>query len=236
LGTGTPPCSSAKSIITGVASRGEGNLSNPISAPARIPGQGWYVLAGAVALAGFLAAAALIVSLVLRYDRGTQFVAPGSKVLELAQGKHVLWNDYVTMFEGRAYEAGKNLPDGAQITVTDGSGASLSLRGASGASFRSGSRESVSVIEFEVTRPGRHEIAVRGNFAPRVFSVGPDFVWVMLCSIFGAIGSVLLGIGAGVGIAAWAFLARDRAREAAAARATSFKPQGSRYKQVELDA
>jgi hypothetical protein len=59
---------------------------------------------------------------------------------------------------------------------------------------------------------------------------------VMLCSIFGAIGSVLLGIGAGVGIAAWAFLARDRAREAAAARATSFKPQGSRYKQVELDA
>jgi uncharacterized membrane protein len=191
-------------------------MNTPMADAARVPGKGWYVLAGAVALAGFLAAAGLIASLVLKYDSGTQFVVPGTRVLDLAKGTHVIWNDYVTVFEGRAYDSGKQLPGGAHVSVTDASGASLALKGTSGSTFRSGSRESVSVLEFEVTKPGRHEIAVRGDFPPRVFSVGPDLVWKLLGSIFGAIGLVLLGMGAGVAIAAWAFIVRERAREAAA--------------------
>jgi len=181
---------------------------------ARMPGKGWYVLAGAIALAGFLAAAGLIVSLVLKYDEGTQFVAPGRKALDLGTGRHVVWNDYVTVFEGRTYDSSKNLPEGAQITVTDGSGASVALRRTSGSTFKSSGTERVSVLEFEVTQPGRYEVAVRGDFPPRVFSVGPDLVWIMLCSIVGAIGLVFLGSGAGIGVAAWAFIRREEAREA----------------------
>lgn len=187
-----------------------------MTAATRVPGRGWYVLAGAVALAGFLSAAGLIVSLVLKYDAGTQFLVPGSKVLDLGKGSHVVWNDYLAMFEGRTYDSGKTLPGGVKITVTDASGASLELRRTSGATFRSGGRESISVLEFEVTRPGRHEVVVLGDFPPRVFSVGPDLVWLMVCSIFGAIGLVLVGAGVGVGIAAWAFIMREQAREAAA--------------------
>jgi uncharacterized membrane protein len=187
-----------------------------MAAPARTPGRGWYVLAGAVALAGFLAAAAVIASLILHYDEGVQFLAPGSKTLELAKGRHVVWNDHVTVFEGRSFDSSKNLPDGTQFTVTDSSGATVALRRTSGSTFRSVGTERVSVLEFEVTRPGRHEVAVRGTFPPRVFSVGADLVWLLLCSIFGAIGLVLLGTGAGVAIAAWAFIRREQAREAAA--------------------
>ena len=187
-----------------------------MAAPARTPGRGWYVLAGAAALAGFLAAAAVIASLIFHYDDGVQFLAPGSKTLDLAKGRQVVWNDHVTVFEGRSYDSGKNLPDGAQITVTDSSGAAVALRRTSGSTFRGGGTERVSVLEFEVTQPGRYEITVRGNFPPRVLSVGPNLVWLLLCSIFGAIGLVLLGTGAGVAIAAWAFIRREQAREAAA--------------------
>jgi len=187
-----------------------------MAAPARTPGKGWYVLAGAAALAGFLAAAAVIASLIFQYEEGIQFRAPGSKTLDLAKGRHVVWNDHVTVFEGRSYDSSKNLPDGAQITVTDSSGAAVALRSTSGSTFRGGGTERVSVLEFEVTQPGRHEITVRGNFPPRVLSVGPNLVWLLLCSIFGAIGLVLLGTGAGVAIAAWAFIRREQAREAAA--------------------
>src|SRR5262245_38742191 len=187
-----------------------------MAAPARTPGKGWYVLAGALALAGFLAAAGVIASLIFHYDEGVQFLAPGSKTLDLAQGRHVIWNEHVTLFGGRSYDSGKNLPDGTQIIVTDSGGAALELRRTSGSTFKSSNTERVSVLKFEVTRPGRHEITVRGNFPPRVFSVGPDLVWVVLGSIFGAIGLVLLGMGAGVAIAAWAFIRREQAREIAA--------------------
>src|SRR6185503_14332979 len=105
-----------------------------MAAPAGAPGKRWYVLAGAVALAGFLAAAAVIASLIFQYDEGVQFLAPGSKTLDLAKGRHVVWNDYVTVFEGRSYDSSKNLPDGTQVTVTDGSGA-VALRRTSGSTF-----------------------------------------------------------------------------------------------------
>jgi uncharacterized membrane protein len=187
-----------------------------MAAPARTPGRGWYVLAGAAALAGFLAAAGVIASLIFQYDQGVQFVAPGSATLDLAKGRHVVWNDHVTVFEGRSYDSSKNLPDGTQFMVTDGSGAVVALRRTSGSTFKSGGIERVSVLEFEAARPGRYEVTVRGDFPPRVFSVGPDLVWVVLGSIFGAIALVLLGTGTGVAIAAWAFIRREQAREAAA--------------------
>jgi uncharacterized membrane protein len=187
-----------------------------MAAPDRTPGKGWYLLAGAAALAGFLAAAGVIASLIFHYDEGVQFLAPGSKTLDLARGRHVVWNDHVTVFEGRSYDSSKNLLDGTRITVTDSGGATVALRRTAGSTFRGGGTERVSVLEFEVTQPGRHEITVRGDFPPRVLSVGPDLVWLLLGSIFGAIGLVLFGTGVGVAIAAWAFIRREQAREAAA--------------------
>ena len=66
---------------------------------ARVPGTGWYVLAGALALGGVLAAAGLIAWLVLTWEEGAQFVAPGRQALTLDSGEHVVWNDFITVFE-----------------------------------------------------------------------------------------------------------------------------------------
>jgi uncharacterized membrane protein len=181
---------------------------------ARVPGTGWYVLAGALALGGVLAAAGLIAWLVLTWEEGAQFVAPGRQALTLDSGEHVVWNDFITMFEGRSYQSSKDLPGGVQITVTDGGGASVVLRRASGATYKGSNTERVSVMKFDSARPGRYEIAVRGDFQPRVFSVGPDHTGALLWTILGSIALVFLGLGTGIGIAAWVFIQREQAREA----------------------
>ena len=184
-----------------------------MSGAARVPGSGWYVLAGAVALCGFLAAAGLVARLVLTWEEGTQFLAPGRQALTLEAGNHVVWNDHVTVFEGRSYHSSKALPDGLQVTVTGSDGA-VPLRSASGATYKGSNTERVAVMRFDIARPGRYEIEVRGDFRPRVFSVGPDHVAAVLWTVFGSIAALFIGFGAGIGIAAWAFIRREQAREA----------------------
>ncbi|MGH8703392.1 MAG: DUF4870 family protein [Burkholderiales bacterium] len=186
-----------------------------MSEAARVSGTGWYVLAGAMALGGALAAAGLIAWLVLTWEEGAQFLAPGRLALTLKPGNHVVWNDHVTVFEGRSYRSSKELPDGVQVTVTDSGGAGVALRSASGASYRGLSTERVSVMQFDIAQPGRCEIAVLGDFRPRVFSVGPDHTGPLLWTVFGAIAVLFLGFGTGIAIAAWVFIQREQAREAA---------------------
>ncbi|HEX9687346.1 MAG TPA: hypothetical protein VGA25_16010 [Burkholderiales bacterium] len=181
---------------------------------ARGPGSGWFVLAGAAASCGVLAAAGLIAWLVLTWEEGTQFLAPGRQALTLRTGNHVLWNDHVTVFEGRSYHSSRTLPDGLQVAVTGGDG-DIALRSASGATTKGSNTERVAVMQFDIARPGRYEIAVLGDFRPRVFSVGPDHVGAVLWTIFGAIAALFVSFGAGIGIAAWAFIRREQAREAA---------------------
>ena len=181
---------------------------------ARGPGSGWFVLAGAAASCGVLAAAGLIAWLVLTWEEGTQFLAPGRQALTLKAGNHVVWNDHVTVFEGRSYHSSRTLPDGLQVTVTGGDGG-IALRSASGATTKGWNTERVAVMQFDIAQPGRYEIAVLGDFRPRVFSVGPDHVGAVLWTIFGAIAALFVSFGAGIGIAAWAFIRREQAREAA---------------------
>jgi uncharacterized membrane protein len=181
---------------------------------ARVPGIGWYILAGALAVAGVLAAAGMSARLVLTWEDSVQFLAPGRQALTLKAGNHVVWNDHVTVFEGRTFKSEKALPDGVQVTVTGSSGP-IALRAASGGTYKGLSTERVAVMQFDIAQPGRYEIAVRGNFPPRVFSVGPDHVSAVLWTVFGAIAALFVGWGAGIGIAAWAFIRREQAREAA---------------------
>jgi len=185
-----------------------------MSGSARVPGSGWYVLAGALVLGGVLAAAGMAARLVANWEEGTQFLVPGRAVLDLGAGNHVVWNDHVTVFEGRSYQSSRTLPGGVRVTVT-GSGGGIALRSASGATYKGSNTERVAVMQFDIAQPGRYEVAVQGDFQPRVFSVGPDHVSAVLWTVFGAIAVLFLGMGAGIGVAAWAFIRREQAREAA---------------------
>lgn len=185
-----------------------------MSDAARVPGSGWYIFAGALALGGVIAAAGMVAWLVLTWEEGIQFVAPGRHALTLKPGNHMVWNDHLTVFEGRSYRSSKVLPDGVQVTVTGSSGA-VTLRRASGASYKGLNTERVAVMQFDIAQPGRYEIAVQGDFEPRVISVGPDHIGAVLWTVFGAIAALFVSWGTGIGVAAWAFIRREQAREAA---------------------
>jgi uncharacterized membrane protein len=178
-----------------------------------------------LAVGGVLAVAGLAARLVLTWEDGVQFLAPGRHALTLKAGNHVVWNDHVTVFEGRTYKSAKALPDGVQVTVTGSSGP-IALRATSGGTYKGSSTERVAIMQFDIAQPGRYEIEVRGNFQPRVFSVGPDHVSAVLWTVFGAIAALFVGWGAGIGIAAWAFIRREQAREAAPRAAPLAVPAG----------
>ncbi len=178
---------------------------------ARVPGKGWYVFAGAVGLAGVAAAAALAGWFVLMFERSTQFVVPGRHVASLDRpGDYLVWNDYQTVFQGRSYNESRQLPSGVRVRVLDpASGRALDVLASQGATVSSGSENSVSVARFAVAQPGRYEIVVEGDFPPRVFSVGRDFLFPMMATIFGALALVFAGLSAAAGIAIWAYFRRE---------------------------
>jgi len=189
----------------------------------RVPGKGWYVFAGAVALAGVIAMAALIAWFVLTLDKGAQFLVPGRHTVELDKpGKYLVWNDYRTVFQGRSYDESEKLPPGVRISVLDKAGGrALAVSASHGATSSIGDTRSVSVSQFVIERPGSYEIVVEGDFPPRVFSASRDFLFGMLGVIFGAFALIFGGFGVAIAIAVWVFIKREEglgaARRAAAA-------------------
>jgi len=178
---------------------------------ARVPGKGWYLFAGGVALAGALATGALIVWYVLTLEQGAQFLVPGRHTARLDRpGKYLVWNDYQTVFQGRSYDESEKLPPGVRISVLDKAGGqSLAVTASHGATSSMGNTSSVAVSQFEIVQPGSYEIVVEGDFPQRVFSVSRDFIWGLLGVIFGAFALIFGGFGVATGIAAWAFIKRE---------------------------
>lgn len=182
-----------------------------MAALTRVPGKGWYAFAGAVGLAGVAAATALAGWFALTFDRSTQFVVPGRHdVLLDRPGDYLVWNDYQTVFQGRSYNESRQLPSGVHIRVLDpASGRALDVHASHGATYSSGGENSVSVARFAVAQPGRYEIVVEGDFPPRVFSAGRDFLFPMMATIFGALALAFAGLAAATGIAIWAYFRRE---------------------------
>lgn len=176
------------------------------------PGRVWYVAAVMVAIAGCIAGAAMAWHAVTLITDARQFLAPGGITIEVAApGDYLLWHNYRTVFEGRAYSTEKSLPDGVRFHV-DGPDGMVTVSGANGATSTMGETESVAVASFTAATPGRYGIAIGGEFQPRVFSVGPDNLVKGFALIFGGASAILLAVVAGIALGAWAYL-RDYPRD-----------------------
>ncbi len=183
-----------------------------------VPGNSWYIAAGAVTVATIVAVVALIAWFALTLDQGVQFLGPGRHTAEFGKpGTYTVWNDCRTVFRGRGYEESDKLPLGVQVTVleVDG-GKALAVSSSHGARSSVGDTARKSVAKFEVTRSGRYEIIIEGDFPQRVFSASRDFLIGLFVVIFGAIGLLFAGFGGAIGIMCWVFIKREEARDAAA--------------------
>jgi uncharacterized membrane protein len=175
------------------------------------PGRFGYFAAATIVIAAIAAAVALVFNLFSVIGEAQQFLAPGKLVFDVARpGKHLVWNDHRTVFQGRTYDLPEQLPDGLRIRVTEtASGKPLEVRSSRGASSKTAEAERVSIASFEAAAPGRHEIVVEGGFDPRVFSVGPNILPQLFMTIGGVIGAVLLGLTAAVALCVWTYMRRN---------------------------
>jgi len=194
------------------------------------PGRSGYFAAAAIVIASIAAAVALVFNLLSVIGEAQQFLAPGKHVFDVERpGKHLVWNDYRTIFRGRTYDLPEELPDGLLIRVTETpSGKPLEVSSSRGASSKTAEAERVSIASFEAAVPGRYEIVVEGGFEPRVFSVGPNILPQLFMTIGGVIGAVLLGITAAVALCVWTYFRRNpgvpATRPAGATAVTSAPP------------
>ena len=174
-------------------------------------GKGWYVAAGACALAGTAAAAALVVVLVQSLGSDPQFLAPGRLSVALEEpGKVVIWHDHRTLFQGVRYDAPEGLPAGARIrAIEEASGRELAVGASTGASSESGASRRVAVAQFRVEQPGRYLIVVEGGFEPRVLSAGLDVLPRVLWTAAGAAALLFASWALAIGMVAWAFIRRE---------------------------
>jgi uncharacterized membrane protein len=175
------------------------------------PGRFGYFAAAAIVIAAIAAAVALVFNLFSVIGEAQQFLAPGKLVFDVARpGKHLVWNDHRTVFQGRTYDFPEQLPDGLRIRVTEtASGRPLEVSSSRGASSKTAEAERVSVASFEAPAPGRYEIVVEGGFDPRVFSVGPNILPQLFLTIGGVLGALLLGLTAAVALCVWTYIRRN---------------------------
>jgi len=166
---------------------------------------------------------------VLTMDQGSQFIGPGRHIATFDKpGSYMVWNDYRTVFNGRNYDESETLPSGVRVTVLEADGGkALAVSPSLNSSSSLGSTSRKSVAKFDVTRPGRYEIIIEGDFPARVFSASKDFLLGLFAVIFGAITLMFAGFGVAIGIVCWVFIKREEAREAAAPAASRVAGAGT---------
>src|SRR5262245_31389207 len=176
----------------------------------RIPGLGWYALAGAVFLAGLVLGGVLVWRFVAGFEPATTFVAPGAVKLSLTTpGEYILWHEHRTVYKGRTYDLPAQMPDGTRYRVR-GPESEIVIRGDASMKAEMSSEghegRSVSVAHFQAPQPGPYVIAVEGDFEPRVMAVGPNRTWPIL-KLIGEVSLIaVLAFCAALGLGLYGFL------------------------------
>ena len=151
---------------------------------------------------------AVVLPLILdKSDQQQQFVVPSTTEVEVGEpGRHYLWNDYQTFYDGKNYSQSKSIPDGIEIHVADLDGKSLPFTSDTSISSSVGSYSKNSIGYVEVDSPGKLTVAVSGSPDNRVFSFSKSEIMKILGLIFGGIGLCLLLTTAGIGISIWGII------------------------------
>jgi len=135
-----------------------------------------------------------------------QFKVPGTTRITVEEpGAYYLWNDYRTIFENKAYNSSKLVPDGVGIKIHDEkTGEQFDLiAGGPSISCHNGSRFQSSLGYVEIPRPCTIRIDVSGKCEERVFSFAPTRISTILGLVFGTLGLAILSFFLGIVFVVW---------------------------------
>lgn len=171
-------------------------------------GRWLYGLAAAILVLGCLIAAMLIYTginrvqeLVTGLDETLpQFVVPGVHELTLSEtGKYTIFYEYRSTVGGRGFNTSHALPSMLCRLLTGPRGAEIPLKDATlNSTYTFGTREGVSLFEFEITDPGVYILDCQypaGQQGPEVvFAVGHDIMGETVGTAAITAGSTLGGV------------------------------------------
>jgi len=162
----------------------------------RIPGLGWYTLAGAIFVGGFAFAGMLTRGFIAGFEPAVRFLAPGEVQVPIAApGDQVLWHEHRTLYQGRAFNVAPAMPDGTRYRVQAPDGSPIAIEPHSGTSSEGSEGSSVSVGHFAASSAGVYRVVVEGLTEPRIMAVGPNRAWPIMRLVAEASLIVLLALG-----------------------------------------
>ncbi|MGQ9706321.1 MAG: hypothetical protein ACUVWP_04870 [bacterium] len=121
--------------------------------------------------------------------------APGKINITLqTSGKYTIYYEYQSVYDGRVYLTGENLPSGLQFAVlSKETGANIPLTASTlKSSYSIGGRSGVSAFDLTIDKPGIYEITSwysEGQSGPNVvMTIGQGFSANLLMIVFGGVG------------------------------------------------
>jgi hypothetical protein len=160
----------------------------------------WFVVAGLIALAGFVAAFFYLTPRIAAADaQMTRIVVPGDAVLALDKpGVYTIYHEKKSTVDGRYYAS--DSVSGLSLRLTaDSTGEPVKLvEPSTSTSYTIGSRSGTSIFAFTLDQPGRYRLAA--NLAggrrepPAVLAIGQGAFSALLSAILGAIGITFTGL------------------------------------------
>ena len=186
------------------------------------PSKVWYYIAVLFLLSASIGSPTwLIIRLISGLSNGHQFLVPGTHTFNLEfPGKHIIWNDAQTFYQGRNYSSSPTLPDGVTITVIEGESQNqIATKPTGSSSESSGSHKRYSICSFLVEKPGEYTIEVKNVPSKRVFTLRKSQLKYVLHSLFACSTVLLVGWTIGFSIIITVAVKRSRAsRELGSAR------------------
>ena len=191
----------------------------------RIPGLGWYTLAGAVFLAGLGFGGIQVWRFAVDFEPAVRFLAPGEVRVSISgPGDQVIWHEHRSVYQGRGFNVAATMPDGTRYRVQAPDGSAVAVEPQSGMTSQSGEERSVAVAHFAAPTAGAYRVTVEGLAESRVMAVGANRTWPILKLIGEVSLALLLSFCAALGLGIYGFL---RSVEPRAALASDDQAQGS---------
>lgn len=167
----------------------------------------WFVVAGVIAIAGFVVSGLYLWPRLGSADAGLiRVVVPGSTMLDLAKsGTYTIFHEKHSVVDGRFY-ASDSVPGLRVEVVAEGTGAPVRLESTSGTSYSIGSRKDESLLSFTIDQPGRYRLTTGMTGGPAVLAIGQGLVGSIFSLVGGMIAIAFAGLalaGAIVAVVVW---------------------------------
>ena len=160
----------------------------------------WFVVAGLIALAGFVGAALYLMPRLGAAEAGLmRVVVPGTALLVFDKpGPYMIYHEKKSTVDGRYY-ASENVDGLGLALAAEATGAPVKLEEPSTSmSYTFGNRSGSSIYAFTLEQPGRYRLVSnlaggRGD-AKAVLAIGQGTFGALVRTIFGAIAIVFAGL------------------------------------------